>query len=94
MPRNGLLIVESVRCTLSPGRIHHSTTHSTTHSILGMLSEHNKCRIDYKVKYLKANEELWEFKYFAMQKYNLQKNPLKENQNPSRYYNSRTNLKL
>jgi hypothetical protein len=39
MPRNGLLIVESVRCTLSPGRFHHSTTHSTTHSILGMLSE-------------------------------------------------------
>jgi hypothetical protein len=30
-------------------------------------------------KYLKAKEELWKFKYFTMQKYNLQKkNPLKE----------------
>ncbi len=28
--------------------------------------------------YLKANEELWKLKYFSMQKYNLQKNPLKE----------------
>jgi hypothetical protein len=27
-----------------------------------------------------------------MQKYNLQKNPPKENQNPSRYHNSITNL--
>jgi len=24
-------------------------------------------------KYLKAKEELWKFKYFTMQKYNLQK---------------------
>jgi hypothetical protein len=31
-----------------------------------------------KKKYLKAKEELWKFKYFTMQKYNLQKNPLKE----------------
>jgi hypothetical protein len=29
----------------------------------------------------------------TMQKYNLQKNHLKETQNPSRYYNSITNLK-
>jgi hypothetical protein len=29
-------------------------------------------------KYLKAKEELWKFKYFTMQKYNFQKNPLKE----------------
>jgi hypothetical protein len=29
-------------------------------------------------KYLKAKEELWKFKYFTMQKYNLQKNPLQE----------------
>jgi hypothetical protein len=29
-------------------------------------------------KYLKAKEELWKFKYFTMQCYNLQKNPLKE----------------
>jgi hypothetical protein len=26
----------------------------------------------------KAKEELWKFKYFTMQNYNLQKNPLKE----------------
>jgi hypothetical protein len=47
-------------------------------------------------KYLKAKEELWKFKYFTMQKYNLQKkNPLKETKNPSRYYyNSITNLKF
>jgi uncharacterized metal-binding protein len=29
-------------------------------------------------KYLKAKEELWKLKYFTMQEYNLQKNPLKE----------------
>ncbi len=29
-------------------------------------------------KYLKAKEELWKFKYFTMQKHDLQKNPLKE----------------
>jgi hypothetical protein len=28
--------------------------------------------------YPKAKEELWIFKYLTMQKYNLQKNPLKE----------------
>jgi hypothetical protein len=39
----------------------------------------------YIKKYLKAKEEFWKLKYFTMQKYNLQKNPLKENQNPSRY---------
>jgi hypothetical protein len=32
----------------------------------------------YIKKYLKAIEELWKFKYFIMQKYNLQKTPLKE----------------
>ncbi len=32
----------------------------------------------YSKKYLKAKEELWKLKYFTMQKYNLQKNPLKE----------------
>jgi hypothetical protein len=32
----------------------------------------------YIKKYLKAKEELWKFKYFTMQKHNLQKNPLKE----------------
>ncbi len=33
-------------------------------------------------KYLNAKEELWKFKYFTMQKYNLQKHPLKETQIP------------
>jgi hypothetical protein len=43
----------------------------------------------YIKRYLKAKEELWKFKYFTMQEYNRQKNPLKErNQNPSRYHNS------
>ncbi len=28
--------------------------------------------------YRKPKEELWELKYFTMQRYNLQKNPLKE----------------
>jgi hypothetical protein len=32
----------------------------------------------YIKMYLKAKEELWRLKYFTMQKYNLQKNPLKE----------------
>ncbi len=32
----------------------------------------------YIKKYLKAKEELWKLKYFIMQNYNLQKNPLKE----------------
>jgi len=46
--------------------------------------------------YLKAKEELWKLKYFTMPKYNLQKNPLKETQNPSRYYYNSiiTNLKF
>jgi hypothetical protein len=45
-------------------------------------------------KYLKAKEELWKLKHFIMQKYNLQKKASKRNQNPSRYYNSITNLKF
>jgi len=32
----------------------------------------------YIKKYFKTKEELWKFKYFTMQKYNLQKNPRKE----------------
>ncbi len=32
----------------------------------------------YIYKYLNAKEVLWKFKYFTMQKYNLEKNPLKE----------------
>ncbi len=33
---------------------------------------------NYTKKYLKVKEQLWKFKYFTMQKYNLQKLPLKE----------------
>jgi hypothetical protein len=37
--------------------------------------------------YLEPKEELWKFKYFTIQKFNLQKKkPSKTNQNPSRYY--------
>jgi len=39
----------------------------------------------YIKKHLKAKEELWKFKYFTMQKYNLPKKSSKRNQNPSRY---------
>jgi hypothetical protein len=45
-------------------------------------------------RHLKAKEELWKLKYFTIQNYNLQKNPLKETKNPSRYYNAITNLKF
>jgi hypothetical protein len=49
----------------------------------------------YIKKNLKAKEELWELKYFTMQKCNLKKkNSSKRNQNPSRYHNSITNLKF
>jgi len=42
-------------------------------------------------KYLKAKEELWKLKYFTIAKniyliFKKKKNPLKENENPSRYY--------
>jgi hypothetical protein len=44
---------------------------------------------------LKTKEELWKLKYFTIQKCNLhKKKSSKRNQNPSRYYNSRTNLKF
>jgi len=46
-------------------------------------------------KDLKAKEELWKFKNFTMQKYDLQKKSSKRNYNPSRYHNSIiTNLKF
>ncbi len=42
-----------------------------------------------------AKEDLWEFKYFTMQKYSLPKKSSKRNQNPSTHYNSIiTNLKF
>jgi hypothetical protein len=52
--------------------------------------------IYYIQKYLPAKEELWKFKYFTMQNYNLQKEKSSQrNQNASRYHNSIiTNLKF
>jgi hypothetical protein len=47
----------------------------------------------YIKKYLKAKEELWKFKYFTIQKYNLWKNPL-NNPKSSTYHSSITNLKF
>jgi hypothetical protein len=55
----------------------------------------NKGLVIYIKKYLKAKKKNYEnFKYFTMQKYNLQKNPLKETKNPSRYHNSIISLKF
>jgi hypothetical protein len=48
----------------------------------------------YMKKYLREKEELWKLKYFTMQKYNLQKNPLKETKIFQNIYNSITNLKF
>jgi hypothetical protein len=49
----------------------------------------------YIKKYLKAKEELGKLKYFHHAKIqSSRKNPLKETKNPSRYYNSVTNLKF
>jgi hypothetical protein len=46
-------------------------------------------------KYLKGKKKNYgKLKYFTMQKYNLQKILSKRYQNPSRYYNSGTNLKF
>jgi hypothetical protein len=42
----------------------------------------------------KAKEELWKLKYFTMPKNIIFKKSSKRNQNPSRYYNSITNLKF
>jgi hypothetical protein len=44
---------------------------------------------------LKAKEELWKLKYFTNAKiYLIFKKSSKKNQNPSRYYNSITNLEF
>jgi hypothetical protein len=49
----------------------------------------------YIKKYLKAKEELWELKYFIMQKSNLQKILSKKPKSfKITYYNSVTNLKF
>jgi hypothetical protein len=50
----------------------HSTTYIETRGV-------SHCGLAiYIVKYVKAKEELLKLKYFTIQKYNLQKNPLKE----------------
>jgi hypothetical protein len=46
----------------------HNKTKGVTHCDLAI----------YIKNYLKGKEELWKFKYFTMQEYNLQKNPLKK----------------
>jgi hypothetical protein len=48
------------------------------------------CHLHFLKSYLKEKEELWKFKYFTMQKYNLKKKSSERNQNPSRYHNSIT----
>ncbi len=48
----------------------------------------------YIKKYLNAKEELWKLKYFHHVHIKICKNSSKRNQNPSRYYNSRTNFKF
>jgi len=49
----------------------------------------------YIKKYLRQKKNYGKFKYFTMQKYNLQKKSSKRNQNPSRYHiNSINNLKF
>jgi hypothetical protein len=63
--------------------VHSSETWNVSHCGLAL----------YIKKYLKA-KEVPKFKYFTMQKYHLQKTLLKENQNPSRYHNSITNLQF
>jgi len=47
----------------------------------------------YIKTYRKVKQELWKLKHFTMKNV-LVKKSSKENQNPSRYYNSTTNLKL
>jgi len=46
----------------------------------------------YIKKYLKAKEELWKLKYFSMQKYNLQNNPLNKKK-PKSFKITITNVK-
>jgi hypothetical protein len=48
----------------------------------------------YMKEYLKAKEELWKLKLFHHEKIYSSKKSSKRNQNPSRYYNSVTDLKF
>ncbi len=60
--------MESLSLSLSLSLSHPNFTRGVSHFGLAI----------YIKKYLKAKEELWKLKYFTMQKYNLQKSPLKE----------------
>jgi hypothetical protein len=85
---------------------HWYQVHSKSCWVLGDLNTTNKqtnkqtrgvshCGLAIHIKkYLNAKDDIWKLKYFIMQNYNLQKNPLKRNQNPSRHHNSITNLKF
>jgi hypothetical protein len=48
----------------------------------------------YIKKYLKAKKELWKSKYFTIQKYNLQKNPLQQTKILQDIITSITNLRF
>jgi hypothetical protein len=48
----------------------------------------------YIKSYLKAKEELWKLQNISTCKNIIFKKPSERNQNPSRYYNSVTNLKF
>jgi len=57
--------------------------------LLGKIEEfcHAQQLIQLKTDKTRGKEELWKFKYFTVQKYNLPKNSSnRRNQNPSRYY--------
>jgi hypothetical protein len=59
---------DKVTYDLNPSLVEWSKTRGVSHWGLSI----------YIKKYLKAKEGLWKLKYFIMQKYKLQKNPLKE----------------
>ncbi len=60
-------------------------THTYTYTTRGSVTHYGLAI--YIKKYRNTKEELWKFKYFTMQKYNLpKKSSNRRNQNPSRYY--------
>jgi hypothetical protein len=72
---------------------HPIALHGNSQSINTLTGGVSQCGLAIYIKRV-AKEELWKFKYFTMQNYNLQKQTVKRNQNPSRYHNSITNLKF
>jgi hypothetical protein len=71
--------------------------YNTRQILVGTLTQHTKQRLCHTVAlpftYLKTKEELWKPKYSPC-KYIIFKKSCRRNQNPSRYYNSITNLKF